>query len=55
MITTTCSGCSTRVTLDLDAGEARVGNAVAHLFLDADDLATWDCPACEYADSHEQD
>lgn len=52
-VTTICSGCARPVRLDLAKGEASVPGATSDLFIDDNDLATWDCPACDYADSHE--
>ncbi len=66
LIRTDCSGCRLDVMLDRDKGTASVfiasngkrGRAhvpshtvVADLINDDDELITWDCPACEYADS----
>lgn len=69
-ITTTCSGCSRSVVLNLATDEASVrfsgnglhgkkhvpgGVGIAELFREDNELLTWDCPVCDYADSHEID
>ena len=52
--TTLCSGCARQVLLNLKEGTASVqGVGTSDLFIDDNDLATWDCPACDYADSYE--
>lgn len=55
--TTLCSGCARPIQLDIATGEASIqGFATSGLFIDSDSgLLTWDCPACDYADSYEAD
>ena len=64
-VTTTCSGCAEQVRVDGDQGTATVRVAsngrrgslhIAAHTVTADvyndgDLLTWDCPACDHADS----
>lgn len=55
-ITTTCSGCARPVRLSLATTTASVqGLGTSDVFTDDTDLLTWDCPACDYADSYEID
>lgn len=54
-VTTTCSGCARPVRLDLMEGTVSVLGATEHLFIGYNDLAMWDCPACDYADSYGSD
>lgn len=66
-IPTVCSGCMRDVVVDEDAGTVTVrvpsnrvrgaGHVPAHDLTTEvggdDDLLTWDCPACGYADSYD--
>lgn len=66
-IKTTCSGCSTDVLLNRTnesvtvrvpsnglRGSKHVGATVVHSDLGGDDdLLTWECPVCDYADSYD--
>lgn len=54
-INTLCSGCARPVRLDLATATASVqGLGTSDVFCDDTDLLTWDCPACDYADSYDK-
>lgn len=54
-IDTLCSGCARSVRLDLATDTANIqGFGASDLFRDDTDLLTWECPACDYADSYDQ-
>lgn len=55
IIKTVCSGCDLPVVIDLTKEAARAGNKSAEVRLDDNGLLVWDCPVCQYADSHETD
>ena len=52
---TTCSGCGAEVTISRTGKYVVVNADEAELHYDGDGLLTWDCPACEYADSYWDD